>query len=102
MPKFSKTFNIAGMDAHQILNKLEEVWNTTESRHGQSPMGFKVDFVKAEHKIEIQSPYLKGSIRIQDQQANLDGDISWMGMPFKKKIEEFLERWVNSNFKTKA
>lgn len=96
---YSKVVALPGKDANQIysqctsgIDKLQEKFQTS------SPIAFEIIKNPAQKTIDLKSSWVSANLKVEAGKATLTAKISFLALPFKAKIEENLDRWIQKTF----
>ncbi len=96
MPKFAKEVFIKGQSVdvlyERVVNDLSKFLNKTAFGHAEL---FRDDAQKILH---FKASMAEGEISCHEGRIRVDAKISLFTVPFKSKIDETIDHWVESTF----
>lgn len=102
MPSYQKKIPVPGKSASELYEKVstsvDKFLNNYSGQLGQ----FDIEKFPADQKVKIKSKFLTAELSCSDGCFELDGSISLMAYPFKSKIDEGIEKWINKHFSNQS
>jgi hypothetical protein len=96
MPNFSRTLKIPGKTSEELYAKL-----SAELEHFMAKASFgKIEISRDAtlKQIGIKASLFKAHLTCEEEALRVEAELSLMAAPFRKKIDEVIDRWISQNF----
>jgi len=98
MPKYYRKVELPGHTADQLYQKVSA---DIERFLSKTPLpSYELDRQEGDRRIRIESSMFSATLTCEDACIELDGKISLMAVPFKGKLDEGIDRWLERTFKS--
>ena len=96
MPSYSKTVQIPGKNGQELYEIVAKEIEAFLSKANLGQFDIKRD--AGSKKVDVKSKMFSATLACTDGQMKLDGSLSLLATPFKSKIDEGIDRWVEKTF----
>lgn len=96
MPAYNKKVTVPGKSAQELYEKITQDIDQMIAKWGLPNAKLTRD--PAKKQIQLKAPMVEAVLSCTDGQLNLEAQLGLLAMPFRSKIEEQVNKWVNRNF----
>jgi len=97
MPAYKKKIKAPGQSADVLFKLVSGGLEGFLKKMGISDFEIKTNASKKQ--IELESKFFSATLIARKDELELDGSLSLLAMPFKSKIDEGIEKWIQKNLK---
>ena len=96
MPKYSRNVKIAGRSAQELYDVVAKDIDRFLSK---TPLGeYELNRDPARREVSFKASMASMTLSFVDGEIQLNGSLGLMAMPFKGKLDEGIDRWLNKTF----
>jgi len=98
MPAYIKKVSLPGKTAKELYDVVSSDIERVMAK--ASVGGFEIERNPGACQVSIKSPMFSATLSCRDGELSLDGKLSLLATPFRSKIDDGIDRWLNKAFKT--
>ncbi len=97
MGNYTKSISVPGKSAKDLFGFVQ---SELERFLASTPLkGHKIEYKNADLSVDYASSMAKFTLKCEEECLKLDGNLSFLALPFKSKLDSAIERWVSKHFK---
>ena len=100
MPSYSRKVQIPGKTSQELYDKVSADIERFLEKVGMGK--FEVTRDAPKKQLQIKSSMFSATLACQEAAINLDAKLSLLATPFRSKIDEGIDRWIDKTFNTTA
>ncbi len=96
MPSYSRKVKVPGKSAQELYDKVS---TDIDRMMGRVSLGkFDIDRDAGKRQVTLNSSLVTATLHCQEGELQLDAKLSLMAAPFRSKIDEGIDRWLEKTF----
>lgn len=96
MPSYSRTVQVPGKKSDELYEKVSEGIDQFLAKISVGEFDIARDPVK--RQLSLKSKMFSAVLFCEDGLLRLDGQMSFLAVPFRGKIDEGIDRWISRTF----
>ena len=96
MPSYSKSVKLPGKSADELYEKVAA---GIERFISKTPIGdHEIQNLPEKKQVILKSKMANLTLKCSEGKLELDGSLSFMALPFRGKLDEGIDRWIQKMF----
>jgi len=100
MPPYQRRVKVPGKTAQELYDKISSDIDHFLSK--TSLGNFTLKRFPEKQEIQLQSSMLSAMLKCTEGAISLEGQLSFLASPFKAKIDQGIDKWIDQSFKSQA
>ncbi len=96
MPAYNKKVRVPGKSANELYEKISKDIEHMVAKWGLPNAKLSRD--DAKKQVLLKAPMVDATLSCVDGEIRLDAQLGLLAMPFRSKIDEQVDKWVNRTF----
>lgn len=96
MPSYSRQIQIPGKSAAELYEKIAADIERVMTKASVGKLDVSKD--PAKKQVSVKSSMFSAVLSCEDGKVSLNGSLSLLATPFRSKIDEGIDRWVQKTF----
>jgi len=97
MPSYNREVQVPGKSSQELYEKVASDIGKFLEKTGTGSYDVKQD--PAKKQVTIKGSMFSATLACTDGKISLDGNLSLLASPFRSKIDQGIDRWVEKTFR---